>query len=153
MQKGMKCINFEIFLFQNYRNLFRGSLLKCGRKIWASNFVLKVLWELKRSEKIDPTFVLLIAFLKLTPNLNLYSLKLGATTKLIPVPISLHRQFTFAVKWLVKFVRDKRRLVTSYELGDLLLSALEHKGESWYQKKKFYDIALENRYLALKYFA
>jgi hypothetical protein len=43
MQKGMKCINFEIFLFQNYRNLFRGSLLKCGRKIWASNFVLKVL--------------------------------------------------------------------------------------------------------------
>lgn len=43
MQKGIKYINFEIFLFQNYRNLFRGSLLKRGRKIWASNFVLKVL--------------------------------------------------------------------------------------------------------------
>jgi hypothetical protein len=53
---------------------------------------------LKRSEKLDPTFILLVSFLALTPKLNLYSLKLGATTKLIPVPISLHRQLTFAVK-------------------------------------------------------
>lgn len=135
-----------------YKYVLRGALTKKGRKLWASTCVLKVFSELKRSEKYDPTITFLVAFLKISPKVKLNSLKLGAKIHKIPLPIDFKHQVTFAVKWLVSFIRNARRPVTAFELSDLLLLALEDKGEICYKKRQIYQIAINNRYLVAKYF-
>jgi len=141
-----------ILLLYMYSNLFYKVLLKRGRKIWAYKFFIKVFFYLKKSENFNPTYLFLVAMLKISPKVLLKSLKLGVNTKMIPAPISIKSQMSFSVKWIIKLIRDQKRRVTVDEIGDLLLWALENKGASWRKKILTYKIAIENRYLLKKYF-
>jgi len=139
-------------LLYSYSNLFYKVILKRGRKIWAYKFLLKIFFYLKRLENFNPTYIFLVAMLKISPKVMLKSLKLGVNTKMIPAPISIKNQMSFSVKWIIKLIRDQKRRVTVDEIGDLLLWALENKGASWRKKVLTYKIAIENRYLLKKYF-
>ncbi len=139
-------------LLYSYFNLFYKVILKRGRKIWAYKFLLKIFFYLKRLENFNPTYIFLVAMLKISPKVMLKSLKLGVNTKMIPAPISIKNQMSFSVKWIIKLIRDQKRRVTVDEIGDLLLWALENKGASWRKKILTYKIAIENRYLLKKYF-
>jgi len=142
----------NLFRLDLYKKILRGALIKKGFKLWASNCILDLLSELKKSEGYDPTIIFLVAFLKISPKIRFKSLKLGAKTYKIPSPIDLKHQVTIAVHWLVSFIRNSKRPITAFELSDLLLLALENKGEIWYKKKQMYKIAVDNRYLVAKYY-
>jgi len=149
LPKGYK---YDVFLLNLYKNYFLGYFLKRGRKIWAINFVLKVFYELKRSEKVDPTFIFFAAFLKLSPKILLQPMKFGGQTKMIPIPITLKKQTVFVLNWVILSIRTQKRRVTVDEISDLLLWALENKGYSWKKLQQQNAIAIENRYLLKKYF-
>lgn len=149
LSKGYK---YEVFLLHLYRNCFLGYFIKRGRKIWAANFVLKVFFELKKSEKIDPMFIFFAAFLKLSPKLLLQPMKFGGQTKMIPIPITLKKQIVLVLNWVVLAIKAQKRRVTVNEVSDLLLWALESKGFSWKKLQQQHATGIENRYLLKKYF-
>jgi ribosomal protein S7 len=147
--KGYK---HDVFLLNLYKNYFLGYFIKRGRKLWATNFVLKVFYELKKSEKIDPTFIFFAAFLKLSPKVLLQPMKFGGQTKMIPIPITLKKQTVFVLNWVILSIRAQKRRITVGEVSDLLLLALEDKGYSWKKLQQQHATAVENRYLLKKYF-
>ena len=59
-----------------------------GLKLRAFNFFLKVKKGLKVNEKFDPSFLFLIAMLKITPLLILKPVKIGGATYSVPFPIN-----------------------------------------------------------------
>jgi ribosomal protein S7 len=89
---------YNIFLLNLYKNCFLGYFIKRGRKIWASNFVLKVFLALKKSEQLDPTFIFFAAFLRLSPKFLLQPMKFGGQTKMVPIPITLNKQIVFVLR-------------------------------------------------------
>ncbi len=94
LPKGYK---HDVYLLNLYKKYFLGYFIKRGRKIWAANFVLKVFYELKKSEKLDPLFIFFAAFLKLSPKILLQPMKFGGQTKMIPIPITLKKQTVFVL--------------------------------------------------------
>jgi hypothetical protein len=60
--------------------------------------MLKIFIELKKSERMDSTFIFFLAFLKLSPKLFLQSLRLGSQKKMIPIPITFKKQMGLVLK-------------------------------------------------------
>lgn len=53
--------------------------------------------ELKKQE-VDPYWLILLAFLKIAPEMILLPIKLGGTIHKIPMPIYENKIYTFAIK-------------------------------------------------------
>jgi ribosomal protein S7 len=85
--------------------------------------------------------------LKITPDLILYPLKLGGVLQRVPMPICERKQYTFAVKWVIKLLRDKYGSVTTNNVAEALISAIYGKGLSIEKKMSVYEVSTSNRHL------
>lgn len=150
MEYGRRYDYYSYFGYR-YHHLFSHSLIFRGRKLWAFNFFVRLKYELKKREKVDPYWILFIALSNITPDLILYPLKLGGVLQKVPLPISERKQFTFAVKWVIKLLRDKYKSVTIKNLADTLISAVYGKGLSIEKKISVHEMSTLNRHL-LKFF-
>lgn len=137
----------EHYIFFRYHRLFFGSLIQRGRKLWAFKFFINLKYQLKRNLLIDPNLLFYAAMLKITPYILLTRKKIGSTIYGVPVYIGFNKQLIFAVKWVVKLLRDKYRRLIVNEVSNSLLGALFNKGLSFEQKKSVYKVAEENRHL------
>jgi len=83
-------VSFNSFLqlWFNYHFLFFKSLISRGLKLRAFNFLIKVKHGIKLQENFDPSFLFLIAMLKITPLLILKSVKIGGAIYNIPFPLN-----------------------------------------------------------------
>lgn len=63
------------------------------------------------------------------------------------MPISEKKQYTFAVKWIVKLLKDKFRVIKISAVVDLLISAVYGKGLAIEKKDSVHAIADLNRHL------
>lgn len=80
----------------------------------------------------------------------LLPLKLGGSVQFVPLPISERKQYTFAIKFVIKLIRDKYRKISISLICDALVSAVYNKGISIEKKLSSYT-ALSNRHL-LRFF-
>jgi ribosomal protein S7 len=78
----------------------------------------KIKFKIKLREKVDPFWIIIIALLKITPDILVYPLKLGGVVQKVPLPIGARKQYTFAVKWVVKLMKEKHG---SYTVDILLI--------------------------------
>lgn len=135
------------FMWYQYHHLFFRSLIFRGRKVWAFNLMCNLKYELKIRECIEPFWSFLIALLNIAPDVLLFPKKRGGGLQWIPLPVSPKKQYTFAVKWIIKLMRDKSRIVTSTSLCDVLVQAIYDKGPAIEKKKSVHAIADLNRHL------
>lgn len=63
------------------------------------------------------------------------------------MPICERKQYTFAVKWVIKLLRDKYGSVTTDNIAETLVSAIYGKGLSIDKKMSVYEISTSNRHL------
>lgn len=146
-QKYLKQYDLYSYLWFRYHRLFFKSLIFRGRKLWAFKFFISLKYELKNRENIDPFWILLVSLMKVTPEILLYPKKLGGKINWVPLPIGERKQYTFAVKWVIKLLKDKNRIITINSLSDCLISAIYDKGPSIEKKISVYKIADNNRHL------
>jgi ribosomal protein S7 len=139
--------NYYLRLYDTYHHLFFRSLIFRGRKIWAFNFFVNLKFELKKRERIDPFWVLLVSLLKITPDFILLPRKLGGTTKYVGLPIIEKKRYRFAINFVIKSIRDKDMVIKIKTISDVLLSALQGQGLAIDKKMSIYNTALQNRYL------
>lgn len=130
-----------------YHKLFFGSVIKRGRKIWAFNLMCDIRYSIKSIELIDPFRLFLVCMMKITPSVILFPLKLGGLVHGVPMPISERKRYTFAVKWVVKALKDKNRKFSVNNISEALTSALYGKGISMDIKDSVNRTADYNRYL------
>jgi len=138
--------DYVIYLWYRSSRLFFQSLIFKGNKLWAFNFFLNFKYELKCRECIEPFWLFLIGFMKIMPDILLFPRKLGGRIQGIPLPISERKQYTFTIKWLIKYIRDKQKITVS-NLADLLISAIYEQGAAFEQKLSVYKNSTDNRHL------
>jgi hypothetical protein len=135
----------------NFHNFFFQSLVFRGRKIFAFNFFLKVKELLKHREHFDVFFIVLAAFTRITPCIVLLALKRGGRIHWMPSFITEIKKLIYTVKWVVKLLKDEKRIVTVTSVVDLLVSAIYFGGPAFVHKRAFYNSSLESRHF-LKFF-
>jgi ribosomal protein S7 len=69
-----------------------------GRKLFAFNFFIKVKHELKIREDADPLLIFFAALLKITPDVILFPYRRSGVVNMVPMPITIKKQITFATK-------------------------------------------------------
>jgi len=142
-----KRFDYHHFLHYKYHSLFFGSIIQHGRKLWAFDFFIRLKQQLKYREGIDSYWILLISLIKITPSLLLFPLKLGGVIQGVPLAITERKQYIFAVKWVIKLLRDKYKRLTIENVSDALIGAIYNQGLSIEKKKSVYEIAASNRHL------
>lgn len=115
--------------------------------MWAFNFFLKVKQGLKIKEQFDPFLVFLVSMLKLSPNIMLIPFKQSRVITYMPLPITSHTKIIFAIKWVLKLLRDKYRVINLERVVELLSSSIYSRGLSYLKKEEFYEVATRNRHL------
>lgn len=143
--------DYYSYIWYRYHRLFFRSLIFRGRKLWAFNFFVDLKFQLKCRELVDPFWIFLISLMKITPDLMLFPLKLGGVLQGVPLPITERKQYTFAVKWTIKLLRDKYRSINITNLVDILVMAIYGKGLAIEKKMSVYQTSTLNRHL-IKFF-
>lgn len=139
--------NYSVYLNFRYHNIFYGSLNFRGRKQFAYRMFCKIKYRLKILERKDPFFIFSTCMAIITPSIYLIQKRLGRIKMGVPLPISEYKQAVFAVKWIVKLLRDENKLITITDTVDLIIASLRGKGLALKKKKEIESIALKNRYL------
>jgi ribosomal protein S7 len=84
-------------LFYYHSTLF-GSLIFRGNKIRAYELFSNIKQNLKSKELIDSNLIFLVSMMNITPKINLFLIKLGGSSKKVPLPISEQKQVSFAIR-------------------------------------------------------
>lgn len=142
--------NFSYILYKYHLHFFR-SLIQRGRKLWAFSFFMKLKYDLKFNEKLDPLLIFFLAMTNITPELLLFPLKKAGIISQVAMPITIRKQIIFATKWVIKSLKDKYRTLKIKNLSKLLLDSLKNQGLAIQKKERIYFEALRNRYL-IKFF-
>lgn len=148
------CRRFDYYpyLWYRYHKLFFGSLIFRGRKLWAFKFFLNLKYELKIREGIDAFWVFLLAMMQITPDMLLFPKKLGGVIHYVPMPIGERKQYTFAIKWVIKMLREsEKKKITLNDVATTLVDAIYEEGESFKKKIEYYEQGMANRHL-IRYF-
>lgn len=143
--------NLQNFYFFKYHSCFFGSLITCGKKIQAFKFFNNIKYELKLKENIEPNILFYLSMLKLTPHILLFPFKVGGQLQKVPLPIGWKKKVTFAVKWVIKLLRDKFKKVTLLQVTELMISAIYNKGLGYERKKAYHKLGKTNRFLIKRF--
>lgn len=135
------------FIWYQYHRLFFRSLIFKGNKLWAFKFLCDLKFELKMHEGIEPFWIFLVALMKIAPEVLLFPKKRGGGLQWVPLPISEKKQYTFAIKWVIKLLKDKFRVVKISTVVDVLVGAVYGKGLAIEKKDSIHAVADLNRHL------
>lgn len=95
--------------------------------------------------------IFLISMIKVSPSVWLVPLKRSGIIQGIPFPITIRKRVTFAVKWIVKLLKDSNGVVTVSKIVELLVSSIYGRGATITKKKMYYFTGISNRGL-LKFY-
>lgn len=59
----------------------------------------------------DPYYIFLISMMKITPEVFFTTVKLGGGNYSVPMPITEKKKIVFAIKWALKLLRDKYKVL------------------------------------------
>jgi len=96
--KRKRNYNFFNYLFFKYHRIFFGSLIFNGKKLWAFNLFLKLKYNLKIKEGVEPNLLFFFSMINISPTVLLFPLKIGGKVEGVPLPISLNKKLIFATK-------------------------------------------------------
>lgn len=108
-------------------------------------------YSLKLREKFDPYLILFVALLRVSPGVILFPIKKSGVVQGAPFPISRRKQITFAMKWVIKLLKDTNRVVTVAKMVDLLFDAIQDRGGAIAKKNYVHKKAIINKHL-VKYY-
>jgi len=107
-----------------------GSLIMRGLKLRSYQRLAKLLFLLKKKEKIEPRYLFLVICSRMTPTLVVKKQYQGRRLVLNPLPITPTRQVGFVIKSFIKPLKDSqvRRSVRLNKLAELFLQSLRRRG-------------------------
>jgi len=123
-------------------------VLKDGKKSTAESIVYGALETIRDRTGRDPVQVMEEAIRNVTPVLEVKSRRVGGATYQVPMEVAPRRGRTLAIRWIVRFSRERREKQMSERLANELLDALGSQGGAFKRKDDVYRMAQANRAFA-----
>jgi small subunit ribosomal protein S7 len=123
-------------------------VLKDGKKAVAERVVYGALERIRDRTGRDPVVVTEEAVRNVTPVLEVKSRRVGGATYQVPIEVPPQRARTLAIRWIVRFSRERREKQMSERLANELLDALGSQGGAFKRKDDLYRMAQANKAFA-----
>lgn len=119
-----------------------------GKKTVSQSIFYKALESLGTKVDVSPFEAFQKALSNVKPDVEVRSRRVGGASYQVPVEVSLRRQETLAIRWILNAARDKKGLAMYKRLSAELLDAFNGTGNSIRRKEEVRRMADSNKVFA-----
>jgi len=127
---------------------FINTVMKKGKKSLAEKIVLRSMERVKTKAKEDPLKMFEKAVENVKPMLETKSRRVGGATYQVPIDVSLNRSTSLAVRWLIRFARERGGKSMVEKLSAEIIDAVNSRGGAIKKKEDAHKMAEANRAFA-----
>ena len=127
---------------------FINSLMYDGKKSISESIFYTALDQITAETNEEGIEVFRRAMENLKPQLEVRSRRIGGATYQVPVEVRKERQQALAIRWLVKYTRDRKEYGMKNKLKKELMAAANNEGGTIKKKDDTYRMAEANRAFA-----
>ena len=129
-------------------SIFVNTILKKGKKNIAQNIVYTAMERVKQKAKEDPLKMFEKAVENVRPVLETKSRRVGGATYQVPIEVASNRSTSLAVRWLIRYARDRAGKSMEEKLSAEIMDAANHRGGAVKKKEDIHKMAESNRAFA-----
>lgn len=127
---------------------FINTVMKEGKKSLAEKIVLRSMERVKTKAKEDPLRMFEKAVENVKPMLETKSRRVGGATYQVPIDVSMNRSTSLAVRWLIRFARERGGKSMVEKLSAEIIDAVNSRGGAIKKKEDAHKMAEANRAFA-----
>jgi len=129
-------------------SIFVNTILKKGKKNTAQKIVYTAMERVKQKAKEDPLKMFEKAVENVRPVLETKSRRVGGATYQVPIEVALNRSTSLAVRWLIRYARDRAGKSMEEKLSAEITDAVNNRGGAVKKKEDIHKMAESNRAFA-----
>ncbi len=82
------------------------------------------------------------------PEMEVKSRRVGGANYQVPIPVSAERQLALAMRWIIKFARDKKGQEISKQIANILIESSKGEGPAVKKREDTHKMAEANKAFA-----
>ncbi|MCP1226573.1 30S ribosomal protein S7 [Sebaldella sp. S0638] len=127
---------------------FLNSLMYDGKKSISENIFYTALDQITAETNEEGIEVFRRAMENLKPQLEVRSRRIGGATYQVPVEVRVERQQALAIRWLIRYARERKEYGMIEKLRKEIVAAANNEGGAMKKKDDTYKMAEANRAFA-----
>ncbi len=120
-------------------------VMRRGQKLKATKIVYAVLNHIKQKHQTTPLAFLQQSIDNLKPEVELKSRKIGGANYQVPVLVSVQRQETLALRWLIEAAKQNRGQTFLSSLENEIINSFRKEGNAIKKKQNIQRMAEANK--------
>jgi len=133
--------NANIAKFINY-------LMLGGKKTIAQRLMYSALSEIETKMKKNPVEVFEEVIIKIAPQVEVRSKRVGGANYQVPIPVRGERQFALACRWIIGAARNIKGMSMSDKLAKVFMESYEGVGDAIKKRDDVHRMAEANKAFA-----
>ncbi len=127
---------------------FINTVMRKGKKTLAEKIVYSAMEKVKKQSKEDPLKIFEKAVENVRPVLETKSRRVGGATYQVPVEVPLDRSYSLAIRWLIRYAKERGGKSMVDKLSAEILDAVNNRGGAIKKKEDTHKMAEANRAFA-----
>jgi len=127
---------------------FIETVMRSGKKSVAEQVIYGAMEQVKQKSKEDPLKMFEKAVEYVRPSLETKSRRVGGATYQVPVEVPLNRANSLAVRWILRYAKERSGKSMIDKLAAEILDALGNRGGAIKKKEDTHKMAEANRAFA-----
>jgi len=123
-------------------------IVKEGKKHLAQRIIYNALEIIKEKTGGEPLNILETAVRKVTPLVEVKAKRIGGSTYQVPMEVRAFRGTNLALRWIIKFSRDRSGKSMSIKLANELMDSANETGNSIRKREETHKMAEANKAFA-----
>jgi len=124
------------------------AVMKKGKKSLAEKIVYSAMEQVKEKSKEDPLKMFEKAVENVRPTLETKSRRVGGATYQVPVEVSINRANSLAVRWILRYAKERPGKSMIEKLSSEILDAVNNRGGAIKKREDTHKMAEANRAFA-----
>lgn len=120
-------------------------VMRKGQKLKATKIVYTVLKQIKEKHQKAPLLFFQQSIANLKPEVELKSRKIGGANYQVPVLVSVQRQETLALRWLIEAAKQNRNQTFLLSLENEIVNSFRKEGNAIKKKQNIQRMAEANK--------
>ncbi len=127
---------------------FINCIMLDGKKSLASRLVYRAFDAIEKKTKEDPFRVFAKAMDNVKPELEVKARRVGGATYQVPVEVRMDRKISLAIRWILKYARERSEKTMIERLASEILDAYNNKGGAVKKREDTLKMAEANKAFA-----
>jgi len=127
---------------------FINCIMLDGKKSLASRLVYRAFDAIEKKTKEDPFKVFTKAMDNVKPELEVKARRVGGATYQVPVEVRMDRKISLAIRWILKYARERSEKTMIERLASEILDAYSNKGGAVKKREDTLKMAEANKAFA-----